>query len=646
MRLGIWHSLFDTYNANEEVAGKTQIKKYRNGNEVAYMLLPIAHTTQTAHIEITVDINGDFFSAEAIDKEVTALPFTEASGSRAGTAFKPHMLHDKLMYVAGDYAAFTGDASKDKAFQNYIEQLQKWVDSPYTNDTIRAIYSYVKKGKVIQDLVEHNVLFVDGNGQLLKKWQGEADQKPKIFKEVTGEQAAAFIRFNIHEVDKNVQRPWHDQRLFESYTNYCLSQDREVGLCFVTGEEKPLATSHPNKLRNSGDKAKLISSNDTSGFTFRGRFTDASEVMSISYEASQKAHNALKFLIDRQGFTIDSRVFLLWGDRELDLPDVNQIDDSLFDLIDDSMIEEEAEAFTKDTIALNFEKMMKGYNREKINDKELQMVHIVELDAATPGRMAILNYRSLEISEYLNKIATWYQRMFWDKTYYNAAEKKWKHTRGTFTLREIVEKVYGPRPDSKMVMEGITKLYACVLNQSDIPKEMVTKLFQRSCTPQAYDYMEYRQLLQIASVVIADKYRQEGYNMALQETNTNRSYLFGRLLAIVDVFEERQLKEADTKRQTNALRYMTAYSTKPAAVYKTISTQLQPYFSKAAMQGPEGKWSKNNWVQKKIADVLNQFEEGDFNNQPLDEQFILGYYNQRNFEFMKKGENEYDKNTR
>lgn len=636
--MGIWHSLYDTYNNNEKVAGKSQVKKYRNGNEVEYMLLPIAHTTQTAHIEITLDVNGDFFSAEAIDKEITVLPFTESSGSRAGKSFKPHMIHDKLMYVAGDYAKYTGESDKNEAFQNYSEQLKYWVDSPYTNEVIQAVYKYIKNGNLIEDLVRNKVLFVGENGLLLKKWTGEADKKPKIFKEIAGDQTAAFIRFKIHEVDKNVKLPWQNTELFESYTNYYLSLEREMGLCFVTGEEKPLATSHPNKIRNSGDKAKLISSNDTSGFTFRGRFSDASEVMNISYEASQKAHNALKFLIERQGFIIDSRVFLLWGDRQLDLPTANQIDDNFFE-IDDSMIEEEVEAYTKDIIAENFEKMIKGYNNEKINEKELQMVHILELDAATPGRMAILNYRSLEISEYLNKISTWYQRMFWDKTYYSASEKSWKHTKGTFTLREIVEKVYGPRPDSKMVMEGISKLYSCVINQSEIPKDMVKKLYQRSCVPQAYDYMEYRQLLQIASVVIADKYRKEGYSMALQEMNTNRSYLFGRLLAIVDVFEERQLKDSNNNRQTNALRYMTAYSTKPAAVYKTIFSQLQPYFSKAATQGSEGKWNKNDFIQKKIGDVVNQFAEGDFNNEPLDEQFILGYYNQRSFEYTKKGEN-------
>lgn len=636
--MGIWHSLYETYNANKEIAGKTLIRKYRNGNQKQYMLLPIAHTTQTAHIEITVDSNGDFFSAEAIDKEITVLPFTEESGSRAGKSYKPHMMHDKLMYVAGDYGEFTGETDKNEAFENYREQLKKWVDSSYSNSTIQAIYSYISKATLIKDLVQQKVLFCGEDGLLLKKWNGDAENKPKIFKEVASEQSGAFIRFRVHETDKYSEAPWENQSLFESYTKYYLSLDKENGLCFVTGEELPLAFSHPNKIRNSGDKAKLISSNDTSGFTFRGRFSQANEAMSISYEASQKAHNALKFLIERQGISIESRVFLLWGDRQLDLPNVQQQEEDLPNFELDDFIEEEKEAYSKDIIAAKYNAMIRGYSERMIATEDLEMVHIVELDAATPGRMAVLNYRSIDLVQYLEKISLWYQRIVWHKTYYHADEKTWKHTVGTFTLREIIEKAYGPRPDSKMVMEGISKLYACVLNQAKIPNDIVKKLYQRSCMPQAYELMEYRQLLQVASTVIADKYQEEGYNMALQEMNNNRSYLFGRLLAVVDVFEESQLKETNNKRQTNALRYMTAYSTKPSAVFKTIFTQLQPYFSKASTQGNGEKWSKNDFVQKKIGDIMNQFIEGEFNNEPLDEQFILGYYSQRSDEFTKKGD--------
>ena len=62
-----------------------------------------------------------------------------------------------------------------------------------------------------------------------------------------------------------------------------------------------MSDSHPAKLRNAGDKAKLISSNDSSGFTYRGRFTDDSQVAGLGFEITQKSHSALRWLLARQG---------------------------------------------------------------------------------------------------------------------------------------------------------------------------------------------------------------------------------------------------------------------------------------------------------------------------------------------------------
>ena len=39
-------------------------------------------------------------------------------------------------------------------------------------------------------------------------------------------------------------------------------------ICTVTGNEQKIRDSHPAKLLYSGDKAKLISSNDKEGFTY------------------------------------------------------------------------------------------------------------------------------------------------------------------------------------------------------------------------------------------------------------------------------------------------------------------------------------------------------------------------------------------
>ncbi|GEK32996.1 type I-C CRISPR-associated protein Cas8c/Csd1 [Kurthia sibirica] len=632
--MSFWRSLVNTYDYNESLAGEQMTKTFRNGNSKNYMLLPLAHTTQTAQIEVTVTPSGEFYHAEVIEKEITVIPFTEASGSKAGSALKPHMLHDKLMYVAGDFVEYTGEEKKAEAFHLYNQQLKLWVDSRFSTQTVEAIYNYINKAQLIRDLVDKKVLFLEPNGKLMKKWTGHSDDKPAIFKQVVNEQSAAFVRFKVHYPNEVYKNPWLDQQLFKKYTRYYLSLERKSELCFVMGQKLGVTETHPNKLRNSGDMAKLISSNDKDGFTFRGRFKNASEAMSISYLASQKAHNALKWLIDRQGFTIDSRVYLLWGDQQLDLPSPN---DELPDL-DGLLIEDEIESYSNDHLAQNYHLMLQGISNQKWHTADFEMVHIVELDAATAGRMAVVNYRSLGIEDYMEKIKKWQKRMLWNKTYYNTKEKKWFHSLNTFTLRDIATSAYSPRADKEMVMAAISRLYNCVLAGAQIPSDLVRNLYVRCCMPQAYEKMEYVQLLQVSTVVFADKYNQEAYSMTLQQSNTNRSYLYGRLLAVADVFEERLLKESMNNRPTNALRYMTSFSNKPATVWKTIFTQLQPYFVKASTRTFMGSWTENDTIQKKITEIIEQFAENDFCNKALDEQFIIGYYNQRAFEYAKKGD--------
>ena len=96
--------LYETYNQNESSVGITEYK--RNGQP--FILLPISHTTQSAHIEVHVTEDGNFHSAFVIPKDdaMTVIPATEESSSRAGAKTAPYPLHDKLSYVAGDYNSY------------------------------------------------------------------------------------------------------------------------------------------------------------------------------------------------------------------------------------------------------------------------------------------------------------------------------------------------------------------------------------------------------------------------------------------------------------------------------------------------------------------------------------------------------------
>lgn len=110
--------------------------------------------------------------------------------------------------------------------------------------------------------------------------------------------------------------------------------------------------------------------------------------------------------------------------------------------------------------------------------------------------------------------------------------------------------------------------------------------------------------------------------MSLDETRNTRDYLYGRLLAIADVLEERTLSEAEKKRPTNATRYMQQFSQRPFSTWKQIHELLTPYFMR---QGNSASYYK--WL---IAQVKDLFTPEDFiSNKPLTGEYLLGYYCQR-----------------
>src|SRR5699024_971261 len=166
---------------------------------------------------------------------------------------------------------------------------------------------------------------------------------------------------------------------------------------------------HANKIRHAGDKAKLISGNDESGLTYRGRFTKSSEVASIGYDISQKAHNALKWLIQKQGNLIDNRMFLIWGNDGEDVPGMADDNYDLYSL--DSLFtehvkkEEKKIAYTHEEFAKRVAANIDGYKKDLSYKSE---INILVLDSATEGRIAVLYYRNMHKELYLERLKKWH----------------------------------------------------------------------------------------------------------------------------------------------------------------------------------------------------------------------------------------------
>lgn len=626
--------LYETYKAN---SGRVGVKEKRfidreQQKFIEYTLLPISHTTQTAHIEVRVTENGDFHSAEVIDKNDanTLIPCTEDSASRAGSKVAPYPLHDKLSYVAGDFTAYGGVIKKEEPFRAYIEQLADWANSPYAHENVKSIYTYLKKGRLIEDLVADRKLAVDEQGHLIGKWDKKYaslyEEKPAIFSSLAGEQSDAFIRFTVHSTRQAMKKTWDDPEMYESFVQYYNHKLGDKKLCYVTGEIMPGTSKHANKIRNPADKAKLISANDKTGFTFRGRYSDSEEVASISYEVSQKAHNALKWLIHRQGKVIDQRVFLVWSNGD-DSDIVPPEDDTYTFLPGVATTLAQGKSFTNDLLAGELWKALGGYKNKYADSKA--KVSLLVLDSATTGRMAVLYYRHMAQQDYFKRLVDWHSTCVWLHRYQKNQQGEYVIFYGAPATRDIAFAAYGSKAGDKVVKGLMERMLPTIIDGRHIPIDIVRSAFQRASNPVSMEKWEWEKTLSITCALINYGLiqKKEGYEVALDKENQDRDYLFGRLLAVADVLERRALGNEEN-RASNAIRYMNSFAQHPARTWTTIQASLQPYQARLGAKG--------NYLSGLIDEIASKLKFEDFNNKPLSGKYLLGFYSQRHDLYQKK----------
>ncbi len=628
-------TLAETYDVYSDLAGVD-----KNGQAV---LLPISHSTFNAQIEVTIDQDGNFQGARKLDKGsdvVTIIPVTEDSAARGNGNF-PHPLCDKLCYIAGDYTSYTGD-NKEKYFEAYMQQLQGWAESDHAHPMVQAVCKYIGKKSLIHDLVTSKTLELDDNGKL-------TDQT-----KIHGlGQTGANIRFIVRG-SSMPQEVWKNQELYKKYSGYYQQKSGDKKLCYAFGKIESCSDKHPSKIRNSGDKAKLISGNDESGFTYRGRFTSKEQAVSVGYDASQKAHNALRWLIQKQGYTRDESAIVCWMvNRDILLPDMmkdsinacNDIDDFDFDF--DMIGSDETLSLNKhDTgkyFAEKFNNAVSGYvGKFEMDDK----VAIIALDAATTGRLAIVYYDEMGGKQYADAILNWQKHCRWCRTVRvekSEEGKKRVTCECTPSPRDMALAAFGAQrsewleADSKLIRGTVKRLLPCITREGvKIPPDIIKSAARRASMPQTMsDYVWYNDVLCVVCAMIRFNY-EKGDRMMENFLNDNvddRSVLFGRLLAVYDYMEQRAMFEYDEngkvkeRRTTNVKRYWNAYSSRPAKTFKTIKQNLVAY---------EKKLSAFELVKFEdwTSEIISHFAEDGFDNRALSEMYLPGYYQQ--MEYMKK----------
>ncbi len=596
--MGLLQKAVETFDCHAALAGKL-----REGHEP---LVPVSHLLTRAQLEITVNAAGEFVDARTVDKkeEKIIIPVTEASAGRT-SAPCAHPLCDQLGYLAGQNAVKYG---------MYVEQLEEWASSEDSHPLLTPILTYVKNGTILADLTRYGLITCDEKGL-------PSDEK-------------LLVRWRVAGLKEGTEDAcWKNTALFDAFARWYekKQQEGQEGFCMVTGEQAALAEQHPKGIIPINGNAKLISANDSSGYTYRGRFAEDWQAATVSYRASQKAHSALRWLVAEQGTQVvfGGRTFLCWN------PQGKKICTATGAFRKEPVVRIKPSDYRED-----LKKTLSGYRSEL---KEKDGVVIAVFDAATTGRLALTYYNELMGSDFLERLYEWDNHCCWENGKYGIQSP---------SLFQIVNCAYGTQrelkngkaemqTDDKLLRQQMQMLVACRVDRARIPSGLKKALVQRASSPVSYEYGVWRKLVYTACAVQNKfMFEEKGEDvMSWELDKRDRSFQFGRLLAAMERAEADYYQKTEEDRQTNAMKYMSMFRRQPWHIFEQVNRQLNLAYLSRIKSWQRDRYEK---VKKEVVEILRSYSEDEL-NQPLEDVYLMGYECQRSEFFKSKEKKEEEK---
>ena len=553
---------------------------------------PVSHTVAKADIEITLDLDGHFISARGTDKDEgkIIIPVTEESAGRTSSP-AAHPLCEQLGYLCG---------TDDKKYNLYVNQLSEWAKES-AHPTVHAVLEYIIRKTIQEDLTRTDLLKKDENGKIknekaLVKWKVLGCDEPDCTK---------------------------DKTLMNSFNHFYENKmkDRQQDFCMLHGLTARSASQHPKGIVAINGNAKLISSNDSSGFTYRGRFEDEHQAFSVSYEASQKAHNALRWIIANQGVSYGSRLFVCWNPEGIRLPSIN------------NGFLMSAEPILKYSDYQS--SLLKTLNGWKIDLPDNAKAVIAVFDAATTGRLAVTYYNELLASDFMERLCYWDESCSWINGSFGIQSP---------ALYNIINYAFGDRRDEnriecddRLLRQQMQRLLACRIEKAPIPADVEHALVIRCSGMNLYNNTLRSKML-FTTCAVVRKYRmerkKEEWELALEPHKKDRSYQYGRMLAVMEKVE-RDTYKSDENREPNAMRLQSVFVQRPQSAAATIMEQLKKAYY------PQLRPGTRVFYDRLIGEIMNEISETAENwNAPLEDTYLMGYYLQKRDLYQAKEKNE------
>ena len=630
------------------------------------------HMSKAVHLKVILNDKAELVGVERFDvKKQVPIQVTEKSSKRAGSTIASYALHDSLQYIAktaGNYLtieylskvaekdngkkwkeflagtdeykqkfADTEKAKYKDCFEFYEKQLSGWAEFGNLKE-INIVLQYIQKGSLIEDLLEKQIFSFKDN--ILSAGKDDPFSLTIVWAvEISNDPHSDLWSKN------SIKKQWIEYQESQS------GEEREQPeLCYITGERDYAAMAYPKIEGN----AKLVSANDTSGFTFLGRFLSDKQAVALGRDVSQKAFNMLKWLIKRQGIRNGDQVTVAWAISGKPVPSpMKDISSEIdWDNLDISAVEnpdeiaaqrlpENSEASLDWSVNIGraaaqiIKKKLHGYQAEL---KEYEQISLIMLDSATPGRMALTYYQEFLSADYFANLDAWIDDFSWYQRYsieVPNGKKNDKRTQWRFlppSPYSIADAVYGKSLSDTLKKQLYARLLPVIAGGTfvPIPEDLVRQSFQAACNPNGCENWEWQRNIGVACALYKgwrarhhDLSQRRTYPMSLDTQNRSRDYLYGRLLAVAENTESYALYLAGEKRATTAERYMQRFAENPFATWRNIELALKPYQERLRNNG------KDTGAQA-IGEIMELFATDDFTcDDKLSGEFLLGYHCQK-----------------
>lgn len=256
---------------------------------------------------------------------------------------------------------------------------------------------------------------------------------------------------------------------------------------------------------------------------------------------------------------------------------------------------------------------------------------LVSFDAATTGRLAVTYYNEITLKTFLERIHDWDAHCCWLAGNCGIQAPN---------LLQLVDCAFGTqrnnflKTDDCIQRQHLQRLLNCKMNGGIFPLDILKALTQRASSPLAYDVLNWRKIVHAACAAL-QKYRydtkQGGNEMAWELDTNNRSFQYGRLLAVMERAEMDYYTKTNENRQTNAIKFMSEFRRRPFTVFERVNRQLE-----RAYLDRIDAWQVRRYKQLvgEIINILRGFPENELNRQ-LEDLYLMGYELQRNAFFTK-----------